>query len=46
MYLNIIRNIKESILEAELYKTFKELGIKVIAESNSRPNRRRKKHSE
>ena len=37
-YLNIIRNIKESVLERELYKTFKELGIKVVAESNSRPN--------
>ena len=27
MYLNIIRNIKESVLERELYETFKELGI-------------------
>jgi len=42
-YLNIIRNIKESILERELYETFKELGIKVVAESNSRPNRQRRK---
>ena len=40
MYLNIIRNIKESVLERELYATFKELGIKVVAESNSRTNRR------
>lgn len=39
MYLNIIRNIKESVLERELYETFKELGIKVVAESNSRTNR-------
>ena len=40
-YLNIIRNIKESVLEKELYQTFKELGVKVVAESNSRPNRRK-----
>ena len=40
-YLNIIRNIKDSILERELYQTFKELGIKVVAESNSRPNRKK-----
>ena len=40
-YLNIIRNIKESVLEKELYETFKELGIKVVAESNTRPNRRK-----
>ena len=40
MYLNIIRNIKESVLERELYETFKELGIKVVAESNSRTDRR------
>ena len=39
-YLNIIRNVKDSILEKELYKTFKELGLKVVAESNSRPNRK------
>ena len=38
-YLNIIRNIKESILERELYETFKELGVKVVAESNSRVHR-------
>ncbi|MBO5262277.1 MAG: alpha/beta hydrolase fold domain-containing protein [Clostridia bacterium] len=41
-YLNIIRNIKDSILERELYNTFKELGLKVVAESNSRPNRKKK----
>jgi DNA-binding Xre family transcriptional regulator len=40
MYLNIIRNIKESVLERELYETFKELGIKVVAESNTRTDRR------
>ena len=40
MYLNIIRNIKESVLERELYNTFKELGLKVVAESNSRTNRK------
>lgn len=43
MYLNIIRNIKESILERELYETFKELGIKVVAESNTRPNRKKRR---
>lgn len=40
MYLNIIRNIKESVLERELYETFKELGLKVVAESNSRTDRK------
>ena len=40
MYLNIIRNIKESVLERELYQTFKELGLGVVAESNSRTNRK------
>lgn len=40
MYLNIIRNIKESVLERQLYETFKELGLKVVAESNSRTNRK------
>lgn len=40
MYLNIIRNIKESVLERELYETFKELKLKVVAESNSRTKRR------
>lgn len=40
MYLNIIRNIKESVLEKELYQTFKQLGLKVVAESNSRTRRR------
>ncbi|MBE6673897.1 MAG: steryl acetyl hydrolase [Ruminococcaceae bacterium] len=43
MYLNIIRNIKESVLERELYQTFKELGLKVVAESNTRTNRERRK---
>ena len=42
MYLNIIRNIKESVLERQLYETFKELGLKVVAESNTRPNREKK----
>jgi hypothetical protein len=36
MYLNIIRNIEESILERELYQTFKELGIGAVVESNTR----------
>ena len=43
MYLNIIRNIKENMLERELYETFKELGLKVVAESNTRVNRRGRK---
>ncbi len=34
--LNIIRNISEPILEYELYRVFKELGIKPILESNTR----------
>ena len=40
MHLNIIRNIKESVLERELYETFKELGIKVVAEGNARTNKK------
>ncbi len=39
MYLNIIRNIKENHLEKELYQVFKELGIRVKAESNIREGR-------
>ncbi len=34
--MNIIRNIKEPVLEYEIYKTLKELGISPVAESNSR----------
>lgn len=36
MYFNIIRNIKEPLLEKELYKVFKSLGIRPRAESNMR----------
>jgi hypothetical protein len=36
MYLNIIRNIEEPILERELYQTLKELGIGAVVESNTR----------
>ena len=35
-YLNIIRNIKEPVLEAYLYEVLKELDIQVTAESNTR----------
>ncbi len=36
MNLNIIRNISEPLLEPELYRILRDLGIKVIAESNTR----------
>ncbi len=36
MYLNIIRNIKDPILEHEIYHTLKALGIHSVVESNSR----------
>ena len=36
MYLNFIRNIKEPLLEKEMYAVLKELDIPVTAESNSR----------
>jgi hypothetical protein len=36
MNLNIIRNIKEPILERELYKVLKDLGLSVTLESNTR----------
>ena len=35
-YLNIIRNIKEPLLEASLYEVLRELDIHVTAESNTR----------
>jgi len=37
LYLNIIRNIEEPILESALYRVFKDLGIHVKAEGNVRP---------
>lgn len=35
-YLNIIRNIKEPLLEKEFYRVLRNLGIHVCAESNTR----------
>ncbi|MBQ3015425.1 MAG: alpha/beta hydrolase fold domain-containing protein [Clostridia bacterium] len=36
IYLNIIRNISDPILEAEFHKVFRELGIEHVVESNTR----------
>ncbi len=36
LYINIIRNISEPVLEAEIYKVFRELGIRAVVESNTR----------
>ncbi|MBQ2734590.1 MAG: hypothetical protein IJF33_02040, partial [Clostridia bacterium] len=36
LYLNLIRNIREPILEYEIYRVLRELGIHVVAESNTR----------
>ena len=36
IYLNIIRNISDPILEAEFHKVFRELGIDHVVESNTR----------
>ena len=36
MYFNFIRNIKEPLLERELYEVFKELGIRPVVEGNTR----------
>ena len=36
MYLNIIRNIAEPVLEREIYAVLRELGLQPIAESNTR----------
>lgn len=38
IYFNIIRNIREPVLEGALYKVFRELGLRVIAEGNTRGN--------
>ena len=35
-YLNVIRNIKEPLLEREFYAVLKENGIHAVAEGNSR----------
>jgi len=37
LYINLIRNIEQPILERELYAVLKELGICPCAESNTRP---------
>ena len=37
LYINLIRNIEQPILERELYTVLKELGICPCAESNTRP---------
>ncbi len=34
--LNVIRNIQEPLLEPEIYEVFRELGLRVQAESNAR----------
>lgn len=39
IYLNIIRNISEPILEAEFSRVFRELGIAHVVESNTRERR-------
>ena len=36
MYLNIIRNMKEPVLEREIYAVLRELGVPHTAESNTR----------
>ena len=36
MYFNVIRNIREPVLEREIYRTLRELGIHFTIESNTR----------
>ena len=36
MYLNVIRNMKEPVLEREIYAVLRELGVPHVAESNTR----------
>ncbi len=36
LYINLIRNVSEPVLEYEIYKVFRELGMRVQAESNTR----------
>ena len=36
LYLNVIRNISEPILEYELHKVFREIGLRAVVESNTR----------
>ena len=37
LYINLIRDIEQPLLEKELYSVLKELGIRTCAESNTRP---------
>ena len=36
LYLNVIRNISEPILEYELHRVFREIGLRAVVESNTR----------
>ena len=36
LYLNVIRNISEPVLERELYGVFREIGLGAVVESNTR----------
>lgn len=40
MYINVIRNISEPVLEAEFHRVFRELGISHAVESNTRERRK------
>ena len=35
MYLNVIRNMEEAVLEPALYGVLRELGIRAVIESNA-----------
>ena len=39
LYLNIIRNISEPVLEYEIHKVFREIGLHAVVESNTRGGR-------
>ena len=39
LYLNVIRNISEPVLEYEIYKIFREIGLGSVVESNTRGGR-------
>ncbi len=36
LYFNVIRNISEPVLEREIYKVFREIGLRAVVESNTR----------
>jgi hypothetical protein len=38
LYINIIRNVKESELEYRLYRVLQEMGLPVLVESNGEPS--------